>query len=191
MQYNNYNNKKLKQGPVMQFLQENHDIPVLEIQKELNKIPNFAGIYAYININNGGIYIGKSKNLRIRFSQHLISKWTDKNSIDYQLQTYPELFDYRLLIYGVEPNDLILTSLEATYIERYDTVRHGYNKRFDINSNVLENKSESQIVKLYQQLRKDFIILNQKNLRLEKENKELKQRNKNQAAILKNNKLIQ
>lgn len=172
----------------MQFLAENIDIPVVEIKNNLNKIPPLAGIYAYINNNGNGAYIGKTKNLRTRFIQHLNNKKiNDINTIDYQLQHNINMFDYRILIYGVEPNDIILTSLEATYIERFNTVKHGYNKRYDLNENNLNNKTDNQLVNLYQQLRKDFIKLNTKNIKLTQENEKLKLQNKNQAAIIKNN----
>lgn len=173
------------------FLEENKDYPVLPLRENLQLIPPLAGIYAYINNNGGGTYIGKTKNLRQRFIQHLNNKKiTDINTIDYQLQNFPNEFDYRLLIYGVEPNDIILTSLEATFIERFDTVKYGYNRRYDLNDNNLLNKTENQLANLYQQLRKDFMKLNAKNIKLVKENEKLKQQNKNQAAILKNHKLL-
>ena len=173
------------------FLEENKDYPVLPLRENLQLIPPLAGIYAYINNNGGGTYIGKTKNLRHRFIQHLSNKKiTDINTIDYKLQNVPNEFDYRILIYGVEPNDIILTSLEATFIERFDTVKYGYNKRYDLNDNNLSNKTESQLVNLYQQLRNDFMKLNAKNIKLVKENAKLKQQNKNQAAILKNHKLL-
>lgn len=173
------------------FLEENKDYPVLSLRENLQLIPPLAGIYAYINNNGGGTYVGKTKNLRQRFAQHLNNKKiTDINTIDYQLQNFPNEFDYRILIYGVEPNDVILTSLEATFIERFDTIKYGYNKRYDFNDNNLSNKTESQLVKLYQQLRNDFMKLNTKNIKLVKENEKLKQQNKNQAAILKNHKLL-
>ena len=173
------------------FLEENKDYPVLSLQENLQLIPPLAGIYAYINNNGGGTYVGKTKNLRQRFAQHLSNKKiTDINTIDYQLQHNPNEFDYRILIYGVEPNDIILTSLEATFIERFDTIKYGYNRRYDFNDNNLSNKTESQLVNLYQQLRNDFMKLNAKNIKLVKENAKLKQQNKNQAAILKNHKLL-
>ena len=173
------------------FLEENKDYPVLSLQENLQLIPPLAGIYAYINNNGGGTYVGKTKNLRQRFVQHLNNKKiTDINTIDYQLQNFPNEFDYRILIYGVEPNDIILTSLEATFIERFDTIKYGYNKRYDLNDNNLSNKTENQLVNLYQQLRNDFMKLNAKNIKLVKENEKLKQQNKNQAAILKNHKLL-
>lgn len=173
------------------FLEENKDYPVLSLQDNLQLIPPLAGIYAYINNNGGGTYIGKTKNLRQRFAQHLNNKKiTDINTIDYQLQHFPSEFDYRLLIYGVEPNDIILTSLEATFIERFETVKYGYNRRYDLNDNNLSNKTENQLVNLYQQLRNDFMKLNAKNIKLVQENEKLKQQNKNQAAILKNHKLL-
>ena len=173
------------------FLEENKDYPVLSLQDNLQLIPPLAGIYAYINNNGGGTYVGKTKNLRQRFAQHLSNKKiTDINTIDYQLQNFLNEFDYRILIYGVEPNDIILTSLESTFIERFDTIKYGYNKRYDFNDNNLSNKTESQLVKLYQQLRNDFMKLNAKNIKLIKENEKLKQQNKNQAAILKNHKLL-
>ena len=173
------------------FLEENKDYPVLSLRENLQLIPPLAGIYAYINNNGGGTYIGKTKNLRQRFAQHLSNKKiTDINTIDYQLQHNPNEFDNRILIYGVEPNDIILTSLEATFIERFDTIKYGYNRRYDFNDNNLSNKTESQLVNLYQQLRNDFMKLNAKNIKLVKENAKLKQQNKNQAAILKNHKLL-
>lgn len=173
------------------FLEENKDYPVLSLRENLQLIPPLAGIYAYINNNGGGTYVGKTKNLRQRFVQHLSNKKiTDINTIDYQLQNVPNEFDYRILIYGVEPNDIILTSLEATFIERFDTIKYGYNKRYDFNDNNLSNKTESQLVNLYQQLRNDFMKLNAKSIKLVKENEKLKQQNKNQAAILKNHKLL-
>lgn len=173
------------------FLEENKDYPVLSLRDNLQLIPPLAGIYVYINNNGGGSYVGKTKNLRQRFTQHLSNKKiTDINTIDYQLQNFPNEFDYRILIYGVEPNDIILTSLESTFIERFDTIKYGYNKRYDFNDNNLSNKTESQLVKLYQQLRNDFMKLNAKNIKLVKENEKLKQQNKNQAAILKNHKLL-
>ena len=173
------------------FLEENKDYPVLSLRENLQLIPPLAGIYAYINNNGGGTYVGKTKNLRQRFVQHLSNKKiTDINTIDYQLQNFPNEFDYRILIYGVEPNDIILTSLEATFIERFDTIKYGYNKRYDLNDNNLSNKTENQLVNLYQQLRNDFMKLNAKNIKLVKENEKLKQQNKNQAAILKNHKLL-
>lgn len=173
------------------FLEENKDYPVLPLQGSLQLIPPLAGIYAYINNNGSGTYVGKTKNLRQRFVQHLSNKRiADINTIDYQLQNFPNEFDYRILIYGVEPNDVILTSLESTFIERFDTVKYGYNRRYDFNDNNLSNKTESQLVNLYQQLRNDFMKLNAKNIKLVKENEKLKQQNKNQAAILKNHKLL-
>lgn len=173
------------------FLEENKDYPVLSLQDNLQLIPPLAGIYAYINNNGGGTYVGKTKNLKQRFVQHLNNKKiTDINTIDYQLQNFPSEFDYRILIYGVEPNDIILTSLEATFIERFETVKYGYNRRYDLNDNNLSNKTENQLVNLYQQLRNDFMKLNTKNIKLVKENEKLKQQNKNQAAILKNQKLL-
>lgn len=173
------------------FLKENKDYPVLSLQDNLQLIPPLAGIYAYINNNGGGTYVGKTKNLRQRFVQHLNNKKiTDINTIDYQLKHFPNEFDYRILIYGVEPNDIILTSLESTFIERFDTVKYGYNRRYDLNDNNLLNKTENQLVNLYQQLRNDFMKLNAKNIKLVKENEKLKQQNKNQAAILKNHKLL-
>lgn len=173
------------------FLEENKDYPVLSLRENLQLIPPLAGIYAYINNNGGGTYVGKTKNLRQRFVQHLSNKKiTDINTIDYQLQNFPNEFDYRILIYGVEPNDLILTSLESTFIERFDTIKYGYNKRYDLNDNNLFNKTENQLVNLYQQLRNDFMKLNAKNIKLVEDNEKLKQQNKNQAAILKNHKLL-
>ena len=173
------------------FLEENKDYPVLPLRENLQLIPPLAGIYAYINNNGGGTYIGKTKNLRHRFIQHLSNKKiTDINTIDYKLQNVPNEFDYRILIYGVEPNDIILTSLESTFIERFDTVKYGYNRRYDFNDNNLLNKTENQLVNLYQQLRNDFMKLNAKNIKLVAENEKLKQQNKNQAAILKNHKLL-
>lgn len=136
------------------MIEENKDYPIIELNKDCSIIPDEPGIYMYIN-EDGGLYIGKSINLRNRYKQHKNAINHDENNIDYQLRYLPNKFTYRILIYGVDPT--ILNSLESMYINRYNAVSDGYN--YQNNNNLLGNSDNKKLVTLFNNLRKQYIDL--------------------------------
>lgn len=153
---------------------ENTDYNVEELN--VNEIPTLAGIYAYINEMDGKIYIGQTKNLRQRFLQHLHNQKANKKDFDYILQQQPSEFSYRVFIYGVEPSNQVLTSLESTFIGRYNAVSLGYNVRYD-KPNTAMPTNEDKFIKLYNSIRHDFIQLNKKYLLLKNKYNDVVQQN--------------
>jgi len=149
---------------------EFEDYLVTELNEDTHIIPEFGGVYMYIDSNQGGTYIGKAENLRLRFKGHKNNKKAKKGSFDYELIRRPEDFEYRILIFGII-DKWTLENIEAMYIQRYNSVKLGYNirddkqKKKEINS----NSSDSLVVKEYNILRERFLNLNAKyNQALEK-----------------------
>lgn len=150
------------------MLREFQEAYVPSLIKDDSIIPDTTGIYLYLDEDTGKYYIGKSVNLRKRFRQHLNNQNVkNARSFDYNLQTHPEHFYYRVLIYGVDPS--ILDSLETTYIERYNAVSDGYNM-LDVKDTFVkpvEVQSDSELAKLYTKLRRKYLKLVNENLALQ------------------------
>lgn len=136
------------------MLLENVDIPVTELNKDDSVIPELPGIYAYIDNEMGGFYIGKATNLKERYRGHKYNKKA-KSGIDRILYEQPEDIHYRILIMGVNPS--ILDSLEGTFIQRYEATQIGFNIRNDKATNI--NPDESKIVEAYSDLRNKYYKL--------------------------------
>lgn len=136
------------------MIYENTDIPVTELNEDASEIPKESGIYMYIDNSNGRVYVGKTVNLRSRYKQH--QKNTDNiGGIDEQLALRPQDFDYRILIYGVNP--VVLESLEVTYQKRYNAVSDGYNIRNDSITDITDDKQK--LLAEYTKLYSDYIQL--------------------------------
>ena len=135
---------------------EHFDTSVLELNDDTHIIPESGGVYMYIDNNNGGTYIGKAVNLRLRFKGHKNNKKAKPGSFDYELIRRPGDFDYRILIYGIK-DSFTLENIEAMYIQRFSSVQLGYNIRDD--QQKITDLSSKNILVEYNKLRDKYLKL--------------------------------
>lgn len=121
---------------------------------------NTPGIYALLNIEKGKCYIGKTKNIGRRITQHIdaLERYAHKNI---EMQTdYAAGDKFKLTILNEYPTDVESTYLdyeEAKYIALYESHKkeHGYNTE-----GILNSFSPAQIARMKQAEEMSKIIEN-------------------------------
>lgn len=94
---------------------------------------NYPGIYALVNLENGKCYVGKTKNLNQRITQHLEKLKRGQHENKTMQEDYNKNSIFKSVIleefsYNVHPKEL--TQAEILYIGLYQSYKkeHGYNK---------------------------------------------------------------
>lgn len=96
----------------------------------------FAGVYVIVNVNNQKCYVGSSKNIRNRISQHMSQLRNGKSPIKEMQGDYNNgdcfifhvVLKYHEIYEEKHKNKNELLALEGKAIRRYDAVEKGYNK---------------------------------------------------------------
>lgn len=88
------------------------------------------GIYKITNKNNGKVYIGQSNNIERRISEH-------KRVRSLTIDDYINVLGADNFIYEVieECPQELLDQKEQEYIEKYDSIKNGYNNQYGGNNN--------------------------------------------------------
>ena len=96
--------------------------------KELRPI---CGIYIVINLINGHKYVGQSKNIQKRFTNHHCVDYLNPKNCCYNTKFYRALRKYGLdhFIVAVLEECKVeeLDKKEIQYIQQYDSFKNGYN----------------------------------------------------------------
>lgn len=105
-----------------------------------------SGIYEFYNIITNKRYIGRSHNIYLRIGEHLRHS-NNINDSNYNSHFYKALRKYdmelwiiKCLYYSSENDDLV--QIEREYIEKYDSVKNGYNSTYETNSPPIRNHEE-------------------------------------------------
>jgi hypothetical protein len=85
------------------------------------------GIYKIIN-PEGKIYIGLSKNIELRWKQHINLRFTGNNKLRESLTTYESSNHNFTIIEELKNNDKILRKQERYWIKYYDSFNSGLNE---------------------------------------------------------------
>ncbi len=125
-----------------------------------------CGIYKFTNKETGECYIGQSIDIYTRLQEHFTEKY-DIDDWHTDLQNNPEKYDFEIL---TRCNKEDLNDEENYYIYKYDSIKHGYNKRkgnynffnFHNKENKRENLLQTKInkeIEQYPYTIKDFTTL--------------------------------
>lgn len=91
-------------------------------------MPNNIGIYRFYNIKNGKSYIGRSNNLRHRYTEHINLLRKGKEPCvklnRAWLKHGEDCFEYEIVCLCNEDE---LNEMEIKYIEKYNSFKKGYN----------------------------------------------------------------
>ena len=90
-----------------------------------NQRKGFTGIYIIYNYSKNMYYVGQAQNVLVRCSNHFLGKGNADIYADYK---YGDEF-FIEFVSLVESGYDNLDDLERYYINRYDAVRRGYNKK--------------------------------------------------------------
>lgn len=97
--------------------------------KNSKQLPQKSGIYKIINLLNGHIYIGQSKNIYKRYHQHHKYEYKNEQRSDFHL--YQAMRKYGLHNFMIEVVELcsedILDEREQYWIQYYNSFKEGYN----------------------------------------------------------------
>lgn len=124
---------KYKEGSTTISMKESRE-EILETEgfllSEWQAIPAISGLYLIKNIINNKIYIGISKNIRKRCKEHFYTykgyKSRNGSKLKNALLKY-KIEDFRFFILEITEEDLV--KKEAYYINKFDSVKNGYNIR--------------------------------------------------------------
>ena len=100
--------------------------------KNVENLPEQAGIYVVTNLVNNKKYIGQSVNIRRRFKSHHLVDYCNINNCNYNTKFYQAIRKYGIDNFKVEILELCedikkLDEKEIKYIEQFDTFKNGYN----------------------------------------------------------------
>ncbi|MSU03105.1 GIY-YIG nuclease family protein [Tissierella pigra] len=96
---------------------------------------NYPGVYALVNLENGKCYVGQTKNLRNRISQHFGKLKKGEHDSETMQDDYDNGHIFKPVIlkeFKKEYDETKLEDYENLYIGLYQShkTQHGYNTRF-------------------------------------------------------------
>jgi group I intron endonuclease len=132
------------------------------INMKFNAIKNKGGIYMIVNLINGKIYIGKTKNFYKRYYQYLydIKKQRSDHINDYLLNSFnkhgQENFHFDCVEVVEDLDEKYISERELFWMDCYNSCnRHsGYNLRRDSSTGMVTHKNTSD--KISKRLKKEW-----------------------------------